>query len=172
MLTGDKRALEVTEETTDEIVGTESDTEIATVEIEETEETEENAESAEDPGHHITARRAGKAKSIPTPAVATTEPENGRTDTVDTVEETTVNGTAIEVTEAHLVEMNDEIQTRGLVGTEICLTTAEVAVVVAAADEEAAVVLAVVAETVMSLRSREEGRVPRPRPKRRNQPQT
>ena len=166
----------MTEETTDEIVGTESDTEIATVEIEETEETEqseENEESAEDPGHHITARRAGKAKSTLTPPAATTEPENGKIDTADTVEETTANGTAIGVTEAHLAEMNDEIRTRGLVGIETCLTTEEVVVVVlalAVADEEVAV-LAAVAETVMSLHSRGEGRVHRHHPKRRNQPQ-
>ena len=94
------------EETTDETVGTESDTEI---EIAEIEETEVNEESAEGLDHHISARRAGKAKSIPTPPAATTELENGRTDMEDTAEEMIENGTAIEVIEAHLAEMTDEI---------------------------------------------------------------
>jgi hypothetical protein len=99
----------------DETEETETGTEIEIVvtgeieEIEETVATVATAESVEGRDHHITAHRAAKARSIPTPPAATTEQESEKTDTEVMAEERIESGTAIEATEAHLEEMSGGI---------------------------------------------------------------
>jgi hypothetical protein len=155
----------VIEATIDETEGTENGTEIETAA---TEESVESVESVEGRDHHITARRAVKARSIPIPPAGTTERENERTDTEAMAEGTKESGTVIEATEAHLEGMNAEILKSDPAETEICSMIAEVEAV-AAAVEEIGMHSKAVAEEI-AMRSRTERRVPVPPRKRRNQP--
>jgi hypothetical protein len=112
LLTKKSRALGVIEATIDETEETETGTEIEIVVTGETEEsvaTVEIVESVEGRDHHISAHRAVKARSIPTPPAATTEQENEKTDTEAMVEGMIESGTVTEATEAHLEETSGEI---------------------------------------------------------------